>query len=310
MQIEHLKYFLMVAKYGSISKAGKHLYVDQPNLSKIINALEGELGTKLFERSSRGVTLTDHGKQAAAWAKEVLEGQKALLEHFACDQQRQEAQLEGQLTAIVPINIAGDSFLDIVVEFSQRFPQISVSVGENSAKETIKAVAADPKAVGIVLYFGQAHDEKLTKDLLFIPLSQVVPVIYAAQNSRFAQQHKTTSFSAICKAPLVIYKPVIDAQSPVEEVLELYGEYNIKYAVSNLLTFYTILKKGEHITLGISRRDPLSAMEGLVGIPIRDNIRGEVSLVIARSAIHDPLVRAFVHFFLKSRNLPLPEALR
>lgn len=307
MQTEHLRYFLTVAKYGSISRASRQLLLDQPNLSKIISGLEREFGTQFFERSSRGVTLTVHGEQFSRWAQEVLAGQEALSRQFSTDLKRQEAILKGQLTVSVPVNIAGDTFHDIIIAFSERFPLISVSVEENSVKESIAVVLSNPQAVGILLYFDAFCQQELPKELLLFPLSEVEPVVYAAKNSRFAQKHKTTSFSAICKEPIVIYKPVISALSSVEELLEGYGQCNVKYSVSNLLTFYNVLKKGEHIALGVARKDPLSAIAELTEIPIRDKLYGHVSLIVSRAALKDSLIRAFIQFYFASKQLPLPK---
>ena len=51
-----------VAKAGNISKAANQLYISQPAISKSISKLEAELGTALFSRSSKGVTLTEEGQ--------------------------------------------------------------------------------------------------------------------------------------------------------------------------------------------------------------------------------------------------------
>lgn len=54
--------FHTVAKAGNISKAANQLYISQPAISKSISKLEAELGTALFSRSSKGVTLTEEGQ--------------------------------------------------------------------------------------------------------------------------------------------------------------------------------------------------------------------------------------------------------
>ena len=310
MQMEHLRYFLTVARSGSISRASRQLLLDQPNLSKIISNLEQDFGTQLFERSSRGVTLTEHGQQLAQWAQAVLEGKEALIAQFSADWGRREAQLKGQLSVVVPVNIAGDTFHEIIIAFSERFPLISVSVEELSAQESIAAVAADSHSVGILLSFDELLEQQQAEEVLFFPLTQVEPVIYAAKSSRFAREHKTTSFSAISKEPIVIYKPSLSAKSSAEAWLERYGEFNVKYTVSNLLIFYSVLKKGEHIALGVARKDPLATLAEMTEIPLRDKILGRVSLIVSRAAIADPLVRAFIQFYYAAKQLPLPEVLR
>lgn len=62
MDIKTLKNFITIAENGSICKAAKELHMSQPPLSKQIKLLEEELNVQLFDRSSRGVVLTNEGK--------------------------------------------------------------------------------------------------------------------------------------------------------------------------------------------------------------------------------------------------------
>ena len=57
MNFLHLKYAIMVAETGSISKAAEKLYVAQPNVSRAIKELESDLNITIFERNSKGCLL-------------------------------------------------------------------------------------------------------------------------------------------------------------------------------------------------------------------------------------------------------------
>lgn len=59
MELRVLRYFLTVAKEQSFTKAAEQLHITQPTLSRQLAALEEELGTVLFNRGGRNVTLTD-----------------------------------------------------------------------------------------------------------------------------------------------------------------------------------------------------------------------------------------------------------
>ena len=65
--------FYVVANKQNISKAAKELYISQPAISKSIRKLEESLGVQLFERSSRGVTLTPEGELLYAHVKSAFE---------------------------------------------------------------------------------------------------------------------------------------------------------------------------------------------------------------------------------------------
>jgi len=72
MNILHMKYAVEVARIGSINKAAEQLFIAPPNLSRSIKELEAELGITIFERTSRGMTLTSDGEEFVRYAKGVL----------------------------------------------------------------------------------------------------------------------------------------------------------------------------------------------------------------------------------------------
>ena len=72
MELRQLRYFIGVSEAGSLLKASGRLHIAQPALGQQIAALESEVGAQLFDRSSRGMALTDAGKVFLEHAKVVL----------------------------------------------------------------------------------------------------------------------------------------------------------------------------------------------------------------------------------------------
>lgn len=72
MNILHMKYAVEVAKHGSLNKASEVLLIAQPNLSRSIKELEADLGIVIFDRTSRGMTLTPEGQEFIGFAKGIL----------------------------------------------------------------------------------------------------------------------------------------------------------------------------------------------------------------------------------------------
>ena len=62
INFEYYKVFYYVARYGSFTQAAKALYSNQPNVARVINLLEQELGCQLMIRTNRGIHLTEEGK--------------------------------------------------------------------------------------------------------------------------------------------------------------------------------------------------------------------------------------------------------
>ena len=73
MEIRVLRYFLEIAREGSVTRAAERLHVSQPTLSKQIKELEAELGKKLFIRSSFSVRLTEEGMLLRKRAEDILD---------------------------------------------------------------------------------------------------------------------------------------------------------------------------------------------------------------------------------------------
>lgn len=73
MELRVLRYFLAVAREGSVTGAANALHVTQPTLSRQLKDLEEELGTKLFVRHSHSVSLTPDGMRLRKRAEEVVD---------------------------------------------------------------------------------------------------------------------------------------------------------------------------------------------------------------------------------------------
>ena len=79
MTHQQLKYVITISKSGSMHTAADELFITQPNLSKAIKDLELEMGITIFNRTNKGVLLTDDGTKFLSYARQVVE-QANLLE--------------------------------------------------------------------------------------------------------------------------------------------------------------------------------------------------------------------------------------
>jgi len=79
MNINQIKYVLTIANSSSIREAATKLFVSQPALSASVHDLEDELGILIFERTSKGISLTEEGREFIEYAKKAV-GQYEILE--------------------------------------------------------------------------------------------------------------------------------------------------------------------------------------------------------------------------------------
>lgn len=72
VNVLHMKYAVAIADAGSLNKASDALLIAQPNLSRAIKELEADIGITVFDRSSKGMTLTPDGEKFIACARRIL----------------------------------------------------------------------------------------------------------------------------------------------------------------------------------------------------------------------------------------------
>ena len=81
LNFKHLRYFWMVAKTGSVARAGEQLFLTPQSISGQIGVLEDSLGVQLFQKVGRGLVLTEMGKNIFEYADKIFTISQELLEH-------------------------------------------------------------------------------------------------------------------------------------------------------------------------------------------------------------------------------------
>ena len=85
MNLKQLEAFVRVAETKSFSAAAKKLYLTQPTVSAHIASLEKELNTCLLVRNTKGVSLSESGKELYAYAEQILELEQKIRTRFGLD---------------------------------------------------------------------------------------------------------------------------------------------------------------------------------------------------------------------------------
>lgn len=159
MNTLHLKYVLEVEKSGSISQAAQNLFMAQPNLSKAIKDLEGELGYKIFRRTTSGVNVTEKGAEFLYHAKKAME-QITEIERLAGKKDTESKQFK---ISIPRGSYIANGFTAFVagLEIAQG---LDITINETNTLKTISNVADRGYNMGIIRY--QLSDEEIFKNRL------------------------------------------------------------------------------------------------------------------------------------------------
>jgi DNA-binding transcriptional LysR family regulator len=139
MDLRQLRYFVTVAETGHITRAAARLGMQQPPLSQQIRALEDSLGTPLFHRHPKGVTLTDAGELLLADSRRLLEDANAVRARM----QAVAKGLAGALTVGFTSSAAAHAFTPRVLrECRGTYPDIALQIREDHAAGLTAALAS------------------------------------------------------------------------------------------------------------------------------------------------------------------------
>ncbi|MEU3662125.1 LysR family transcriptional regulator [Streptomyces sp. NPDC032940] len=144
--VRHLECFVAVAEESHFGRAAARLGMAQPPLSQRIQRLERELGVRLFERSSRHVTITEAGTLLLAEARELLARSESLL---ATARRIRDGET-GLLRAALSPDVSGETVAALMADFRRRRSGLELELRELSTAQQLAAFAAHELDVGIV----------------------------------------------------------------------------------------------------------------------------------------------------------------
>ena len=124
MDIRILRYFLTVAKEQNFTKAAEQLNITQPTLSRQLAALEEELGTALFIRGSRSITLTEAGILLKRRALEIIDLEEKMLDELKV----KEGLIEGTITIGCGEFAAVETLAEICKVYKQKYPMVQIAL--------------------------------------------------------------------------------------------------------------------------------------------------------------------------------------
>lgn len=167
--LNNYKVFYTVAKKGSISKAAETLYISQPAISKTISNLERGLGTALFERTSKGVSLTAEGEvlynHIQAAFESISKGEDEI--------KRINSLGIGQLRIGVSTSLCKFILLDYLQEFIVANPHIKLFIDCHSTINTLKLLQEDKIDIGLIC------ETTIPAGLHFQPLTTIHDIFVA-----------------------------------------------------------------------------------------------------------------------------------
>lgn len=184
MDLRQLRYFVAVAEAGHMTRAAAALGLQQPPLSQQIRSIESTLGTALFMRHPRGMTLTDAGRELLPRARRLLEAHRQLMD----DMQRVAAGTAGVLAVGITSSAAAHAFTPTLLrDWRRAHPQVELRITEGNAAELTErvdsgALHAAFLRVPVAVPHGLAFETLLTEPaVLALPIDHALAQRYGAR---------------------------------------------------------------------------------------------------------------------------------
>ena len=135
MELTDLLTFSTVARLGGITRAADELNTVQSNVTQRVKALEAEIGTALFERHSRGMTLTGAGRRLLPYAQRM-----AALSREAVLAARDDGEPKGPLSIGSMETTAAVRLPALLADFHRRFPSVRLTLRTAPTADLVAAV--------------------------------------------------------------------------------------------------------------------------------------------------------------------------
>lgn len=228
MEFRILRYFLAVAREGSITKAAASLHVTQPTLSRQIKDLEEEIGQQLLIRGSHDVSLTAEGMILRKRAEEIIDMVAKTKAEFNSDQNNVtgEVYIGGGETQGMRL-IAG-----VIKELRKKYPEIRYHFYSGNAENISERLDKGLLDFGI---FIQPSD--LSKyDSVTLPVKDTWGVIMP-ENCELAQKQFVTRQDLIGK-PLICSQQAIRKMMPDNQFRDWFGD---DFDKMNIIATYNLV---------------------------------------------------------------------
>lgn len=272
MRIEQLLYLIDVAQTNSINRSSDRLHLTHQSLNTAIRNLEKELNTTIFERSAKGVTLTENGKQIYVLAQEILNAyqkMKKISEEHCC------SPLRGTLF-ILSAPFMNLSVSNIVSkEFNRLYPKVNLIM---KSKESID-ILAELEQNNADLYFlmtFQADDfEKTYNNKTYICQKIVESKLsLIVQKDHPLAKSKSLSMSTILKYPLALYQSTNNTQNIIMDIMPKNMNPRINLLTDDIVSFSEALLSGHSCALlpklAMRMNNILNQNEQLTTVPIKN----------------------------------------
>ena len=301
MNINQIRYVLETAVSSSMRAAAEKLYVTQPALSAGIRELEEELGILIFERTNKGIKLTEEGYEFITYAKRAVMQYQVLEDRYLSkDRNRERFSVSAQ-----HYNFAIRAFSNMIKKHNPE--KFLFSIHETKTKEVLENVRDLKSEVGIVSYSNanRAVMNKLLKEyrLEFHPLMKREAYAYVWKNHKLAERD-SVSLEELKDYPCIAFNQSGDSKFYLTE--EAMSDYDFSKMIKSddRATSMELIAdlNGYSIGSGILSGEE-AVLKGLVSVKLKEEDPLIIGYIVRKGVSLSAYGRTYVEELLKYKEI-------
>jgi LysR family carnitine catabolism transcriptional activator len=245
--------FVTVARFGSFTRAAKHLHLSQPALTVQIRQLEGAMGARLFDRSTRMVKPTAIGRDLAPMLERVLHEIDAVM----VNTRDLASHIKGTVTIGALPSISSKLIPSTIAEFQKQYPGIVVRLRDVMAQRLVWLVKGEE------IDFGIGTMRMPDPDIQFTPLlTDHLGVIFPAGHP--VERRRAITLDYLTAFPLILMDPRSSVRELVDRAFESIGEVaGPAFETLYMSTAVAMVQAGLGLTIQPSSAMELANLKGL-----------------------------------------------
>lgn len=295
MELYQLRTFLTIAEEGNLTRAAEKMFTSQPAVTAQVRALESELGVRLFDRSPKGMRLTQAGEALRDQARRIVDA--------ARDFKQSADHLRGTVTGELVLGINNQPeqlrLMDVLRDLTEAHPDLRYEVVNGSSGVILQGLEEGTVAIG---FFEGHHD---SSKLTVHPLD-VIELCLACPQA-WADELATPDWNLLQKKPWIFASPMCSYFRAIQSICQQQGlDITPRFRVNECVTVLNLVAEGLGMTLTARHLiDVPPFKDRIVALP---HFRAVVTLNIAypTERENDPTIIAVRDAVLRAWKVEVP----
>ncbi len=293
MEYKHIEYFIETCNHKSITKAAESMFISQQALSRCIAKLENDINCTLFNRTVKGITLTEEGKY-------LYEQFNPIIMNFRNTVSKTISAIESKpktLSFCCAPGIFRSLNPELLMTFQEKYPKITLDMLEMSDMECDEYVEADKSHFGLLAIAENRHGERL--DYITV---KTVPLYLFVNKDNPLSRCNEIKFEMLKNENFLF----MDKKSYYRKLINGYAKkYDFKpksiFESSDTNQLCSLVDKGKGIFVGIPELYNKALYKNTVIVPFDDKtINWSIAFIFQNYDYLDISAKRFIEYIIEN----------